>query len=567
MANSSILAAFERMWQHITIKLADKADTGYVDTEVESAIESLPFETVGGNGTLTWNGDTDGLYSPTDTNWYLVSDIVPTEAELISDANLAVSVDLTVSYNGQTETLNTPAGTTNGSGGFYIGNGCLAFGDMSCVIVFAENYKHGTWTFEKTGIYFGKNAEIQTNSLTIDGYTGFAAKTVLSKEALPEHLQFGETTTTLVDNQTFALDEGMTTLEGVTIEENGTYTVIYNGVEYANLQASSATMEDVTAYFVGNTGLAGGDDNGIPFAVGTVPQQGTILVDVANSESCTVTITGGGIRHLDNKFLEPFDYSEGSDTVSVDVNGLSMGQLIKISGDVLTKEDFANLELIFQSENRTQTVAVSEDTIDGDNTATMASFQYTYDGTSTIVSGIIISTSTAISQDGLTLPDAGVYVYCFSITDSTVTRITLKVLNKKLGGYLKLKPECLPATNEYIKPTLNFNDWAAKIILNGEKTYSDASFGLSSLYDCAVQGGFIICPMIADANNDNYPVSYPTDIDISPIVSNTTDGNSNRTYYATNFIVFGGNRPAVLYTTITTTETTFKCMELALATS
>jgi hypothetical protein len=38
MANTSILAAFERMWQHITAALAKKSDITYVDNAIASAI-------------------------------------------------------------------------------------------------------------------------------------------------------------------------------------------------------------------------------------------------------------------------------------------------------------------------------------------------------------------------------------------------------------------------------------------------------------------------------------------------------------------------------------------------
>ena len=34
MANASILAAFERMWQHIVLKLNTKADKSYVDDQI-----------------------------------------------------------------------------------------------------------------------------------------------------------------------------------------------------------------------------------------------------------------------------------------------------------------------------------------------------------------------------------------------------------------------------------------------------------------------------------------------------------------------------------------------------
>lgn len=42
MANSSIYAAFERMWQHITNRLSGYATQTYVDNKVASLVDSAP---------------------------------------------------------------------------------------------------------------------------------------------------------------------------------------------------------------------------------------------------------------------------------------------------------------------------------------------------------------------------------------------------------------------------------------------------------------------------------------------------------------------------------------------
>lgn len=39
MTNTSILAAFERFWQHVVSKLDEKADVEYVDNAISSAID------------------------------------------------------------------------------------------------------------------------------------------------------------------------------------------------------------------------------------------------------------------------------------------------------------------------------------------------------------------------------------------------------------------------------------------------------------------------------------------------------------------------------------------------
>lgn len=42
MANSSLYAAFERMWQHVTNKLVGLATETYVDNKVASLVDSAP---------------------------------------------------------------------------------------------------------------------------------------------------------------------------------------------------------------------------------------------------------------------------------------------------------------------------------------------------------------------------------------------------------------------------------------------------------------------------------------------------------------------------------------------
>lgn len=41
MANTSILAAFERMWQHVLIVINNKADVSYVDEGISNIVEEV----------------------------------------------------------------------------------------------------------------------------------------------------------------------------------------------------------------------------------------------------------------------------------------------------------------------------------------------------------------------------------------------------------------------------------------------------------------------------------------------------------------------------------------------
>ena len=317
----------------------------------------------------------------------------------------------------------------------------IAFNGLTlAVIAFENGMSYLGNTFEK-GIHFTQDDIVITHSLTVIDYIQTNEINPIPVEYLPKSHQFGKITTTLVDNQTFALDEGMTTLEGVTIEKNGTYTVIYNGVEYANLQASSATIEDVTAYFVGNTALVGGDDNGMPFAVVTILQEGTILIDVANSESCTVTITGGGIRHLDNKFLEPFEIiTVGKDTLEWDGKPTeyyhegSVGTLYFVSSATPTMEDLANGGTLSSVANgQIETGSLTSDQV--------------YDHGSVIVlaagMAVIVLDETKPTNWG-SFEKKGVY-FIKTTDGAIVTSLTINGYTGFTEEQAKLKPEYLPS--------------------------------------------------------------------------------------------------------------------------
>lgn len=183
---------------------------------------------------------------------------------------------------------------------------------------------------------------------------------------------FGETTVTLIDNQTIPLDEGMSTLNGFTLEKNGVYTVIYNGTEYADLATNAVEAEGGTAYFIGNASLAGGEDNGLPFIILT--QSGiTMIADAAMGESCTITIIGNTIEQIDGKYLEPFEtITVGKDTLEWDgnTNGLykpadtekTQHNMHLVSDAMPTYEELCNggtVTVVFNGSTYTETLSSS----------------------------------------------------------------------------------------------------------------------------------------------------------------------------------------------------------------
>lgn len=116
---------------------------------------------------------------------------------------------------------------------------------------------------------------------------------------------FEETTVTLVDNQTIAISDGQGFISEVAIiEDGGVYTVIYNDVEYADLQTRTIDFGDgAFVYVIGNVDFVDGGDNGIPFMIMSADGY-TAVQDMTGSESCTVTIVQSEITKIPAKFLE-----------------------------------------------------------------------------------------------------------------------------------------------------------------------------------------------------------------------------------------------------------------------
>lgn len=363
-----------------------------------------------------------------------VSDEVPT----LEDINKGGKVSFNEGGTGIV-TMNYPEGEmailerTNGA--------VIAYNGMVLVVIaFEDGMSYMGNTFEK-GITFAQNDTVITHSFTLTDYVQSDEINPIPVEYMPESHQFGETTVTLVDNQTVTFtSDGEGELEGFTIEENGVYTVIYNGTEYADLVASAIDGGDGVAYGIGNVEAFDGNDNGIPFIL--ISMGGiTAVIDVAaGSESCTITITDSRIKHLDNKFLEPFEIiTVGKDTLTWDgkpseyYHEGSVGTLYFVSSATPTMEDLANgVTLSSVANGQIETESLTSDQV--------------YDHGSVIVlaagMAVIVLDETKPTNWG-SFEKKGVY-FIKTTDGAIVTSLTINGYTGFTEEQAKLKPECMP---------------------------------------------------------------------------------------------------------------------------
>ena len=84
------------------------------------------------------------------------------------------------------------------------------------------------------------------------------------------------------------------------------YTVLWGGTAY-ECTAMEAYSDGISAVFVGNTLIAGGEDNGIPFAIGDIPAQGMAACVVVSGDppaAVGITQTKRELKKMDNKFID-----------------------------------------------------------------------------------------------------------------------------------------------------------------------------------------------------------------------------------------------------------------------
>lgn len=136
------------------------------------------IETVGCD-TLTWDGNTEGLYSVMGA-YYHVSAVAPTFEELQQGGTVTLSTNVSVSFD-------STAVAQLGEVVFCI----LVEGAPIALVVLKDNALleagNTTMTIEKAGIYFlydNTDGAFYVTSLTINGYTGFTKEQV-KQEYLP----------------------------------------------------------------------------------------------------------------------------------------------------------------------------------------------------------------------------------------------------------------------------------------------------------------------------------------------------------------------------------------------
>lgn len=546
----------------------------------------------GGSTECTWDDlalyDTvkDLIITSDDVNYggyHKVSDEVPTLEQLQTGGTV------TFTENGAEKvTSNYPEGdiavmtlgSTNGAAVIFNGLTlvAVAFEDGATVL--------GN-TLDEKGIYFVQNDMVITHSLTIKDYPAVGINPI-PVDYLPESHQFYETSTSTdvltwdgntdglesVTDQLYRVSGAVPTLED--LQNGGTCIVNLSGVENT-MEFTSDNVTDtgtgviIVADFVFIVTADGADLEGIAF-----PKAGIYFGKADLDEDGTIdyvsklTINGytfksTEIKKLHSKYLEPFDYVEGSETVSIDLEeGFVVNQIYKLTDDVLTTTELAQAVITVENGNGTQTITVDTDTIVSEGSFTFGNFKYLIGGTNATATITLFSSLTANSDMGVEIPSAGTYIFTFAIADSTATKVSLTVAGKKMGGSLTLKPECFPnQEEEYIKPTFYPDEWGAYFLrVNETLTASDGAFS-GSLYNAASKGGFKMEGWLY-RTVDGEPTKLGTNtitIDFTPAYT-----DSDGAYIATSLVGHGGVLYG-LYATITETETTFKLMELALATS
>ena len=173
MTNSSIYAAFERMWQHVVTALGKKADKADIvqsdwtqndETALDYVKNRTHYEGVITSDTLTWDGNIEGKIGVNDM-FYLVSEAALTFEDF---ANGAIVTYIYSNGNIIQREWTSDRIDVRDNGSFELAN--------QQVIVIPEsaagtNGPYSDTFFEKAGIYFLNYEGIYTSALTINGYS------------------------------------------------------------------------------------------------------------------------------------------------------------------------------------------------------------------------------------------------------------------------------------------------------------------------------------------------------------------------------------------------------------
>ena len=214
-------------------------------------------------------------------------------------------------------------------------------------------------------------------NFTLD-YTGEEVNGLLNKI----DTAFGEEMVTLIDNQTVTLDGGEGFISETSIvEDGGIYTVIYNGVEYADLRTKAIDFGDgLIMYVLGNGDILEGGDNGMPFIIMSADGM-TMVMDTAGGESCTVTVIKSEITKIpakyfdSNLFIVDIAWVEDSDSYSANktyneiITAINSGKNVFVRGiydGVL--QSWNDSEIVFSSVMaNSNNIVVSTHKINTDN--------------------------------------------------------------------------------------------------------------------------------------------------------------------------------------------------------
>lgn len=212
--------------------------------------------------TLTWDGNTDGRVhieiteTPEDAPEGLVmtqrfvkmSDSIPTEEDFKNGCSISMYINSIEESESQTEELTYDDMVADG---LFLEDGCIQAGPVFIIpydnytLTLPEDDSNTSFVFPEAGIYFIYVDIVifkgYSSSLTIPGYN-FSTATyetidVIKTEHLPEHLRFGEITTTTGGSDTLTWDgntDGLIMLEGLYKVSDDTPTLqdMQNGISF-----------------------------------------------------------------------------------------------------------------------------------------------------------------------------------------------------------------------------------------------------------------------------------------------------------------------------------------------
>ncbi len=252
---------------------------------------------ISGGDTLTWDGNTDGLYNVEDF-FYKVSDKVVTIDDLARGFKATIDGE-----DGE-----IPAGAIA-----EIAEGIAFVGFAAFVAENGIGVDVDGMCFGESGIYFVKEEGVYVERITIHGYTGFGQEKIAPSHLYqPDWNQSDEAAADFIKNKPFGdtVTEIMPETEVVGVESDGLYeipidpdlfshdeqslNVTFDGDEYV-----CGVNTDFGVAVFGNPVFFDGDDTGEPFLI--APSFGVCLV--ADSEHHTLSISSVNTQKLDDKYV------------------------------------------------------------------------------------------------------------------------------------------------------------------------------------------------------------------------------------------------------------------------